>query len=81
VFDAAQVVYLTFMVEDIEPLLQRLLAAGATGLADDALVQHRPGVSLVFLRDPEGHVLELVRYDDVAAYRSDLHHHQTEKGV
>jgi len=75
VFDAAQVVY------DIEPLLQRLLAAGATGLADDALAQHRPGVSLVFLRDPEGHVLELVRYDDVAAYRSDLHHHQTEKGV
>lgn len=78
--DEARTVYLTFIVEDIAPVLQRLLAAGGTGLAEGAPIAQRPGVSLIFLRDPEGHVLELVQYDDVAAYRPDLHPHQPEKG-
>jgi len=32
----------------------------------------RPGTWLAFFRDPEGNVLELVEYDDPAAYRPDL---------
>ena len=32
----------------------------------------RSAATVAFLRDPEGNVVELVQYDDVAAYRPDL---------
>ena len=35
-------------------------------------VEVRPGVFLVFARDPEGNVLEFVEYTDLRAYRPDL---------
>jgi hypothetical protein len=35
-------------------------------------VQTRPGTRLVFFRDSEGNPLELVQYDDLAAYRPDI---------
>ena len=37
-----------------------------------APMEVRPGTWLAFFRDPEGNVLELVEYDDPAAYRPDL---------
>lgn len=64
--------YLTFIVDDIAPVLQRALAAGARSLTGPHPVEVRPGIYLAFLHDPEGHVLELVSYDDIAAYRPDL---------
>jgi len=65
--------YLTFITDAIPPVLHRAMAAGAQSLTGDEPVEVRPGVYLAFLRDPEGHVFELVSYDDIAAYRPDLH--------
>lgn len=81
VFDQANVMYLTFIISDIGATLRHVLAGGAGGMTGEAPVESRPGLSIAFLRDPEGNVLELVQYDDVAAYRPDLHHHQPAKGV
>lgn len=64
--------YLTFIVDDIAGVVARVRAAGGTLLNDEPVTEVRPGVFLSFLRDPEGHILEIVSYADVAAYRSDL---------
>lgn len=65
--------YLTFITDAISPVLRRAIEAGAQSLTGDDPVEVRPGVYLAFLRDPEGHVFELVSYNDIAAYRPDLH--------
>lgn len=64
--------YLTFIVDDIAAVVERVRAAGGTLLNDRPVTEVRPGTFLSFLRDPEGHVLEIVAYSDIAAYRSDL---------
>ncbi len=58
------------IVADLEAMVGRLKAAGVSFLKSDEPVPLRPGSSLVFLRDPEGNVLEFVTYDDLAAYPS-----------
>lgn len=73
VFDAPNTLYLTFIVRDIGATLRRLLDGGGAAMTGDTPVQSRPGLSIAFLRDPEGNIVELVQYDDVAAYRPDLH--------
>jgi len=80
VFDAANTMYLTFIVADIAALLARLRAGGGRPMSGDTPVQGRAGLQVAFLRDPEGNVLELVQYDDVAAYRSDLPDSQPQPG-
>jgi lactoylglutathione lyase len=72
VFDQANVMYLTFIISDIHAQVRRLHAAGIRCMTGDAPVLSRPGLYVAFLRDPEGNVVELVQYDDVAAYRPDL---------
>lgn len=63
--------YLTFVVADIAASLAALEAAGATMITNGP-VQTRPGTRLAFFRDSEGNPLELVQYDDLAAYRPDI---------
>jgi catechol 2,3-dioxygenase-like lactoylglutathione lyase family enzyme len=72
VFDLPNVMYLTFIISDLQATLNRLLEAGITSMTGSDAIQSRPGLWVAFLRDPEGNVLELVQYDDVAAYRPDL---------
>ena len=72
ILDQPGATYLTFIMEAIPPVLQRALAAGGHSLTGNTPIEVRQGVHLAFLRDPEGHVLELVSYDDIAAYRPDL---------
>lgn len=67
----AGLAYLTFVVADIEAAMARLAAAGAQFMSA-APVQTRPGTRLAFFRDSEGNALELVEYDDLAAYRPNL---------
>jgi lactoylglutathione lyase len=67
----AGLAYLTFIVDDIDAAFERLVAAGAERITDGP-VQTRPGTRLLFFRDPEGNVLELCEYEDLAAYRPDL---------
>lgn len=72
VCDLPNVMYLTFIIADLQVTLNRLLEAGITSMTGREAIQSRPGLWVAFLRDPEGNVLELVQYDDVAAYRPDL---------
>jgi hypothetical protein len=41
-------------------------------MTGEKAVEVRPGTFLAFLRDPEGHIVEIVQYSDIAAYRPDL---------
>lgn len=65
--------YLTFIVEDIQAVVDQLLAAGVHFLTGPERIEVRPGVYLAFCHDPEGNVLEIVQYSDIAAYRPDVH--------
>ncbi len=62
--------YLTFIVDDLDLMLERLRRSHVRLMTGAAKVEVRPGVWLAFARDPEGNVLEFVQYDDLAAYRS-----------
>ncbi len=72
ILDQPNATYLTFIVADISAAIARLLEAGTEFMTGNERVEVRPGVYLAFCRDPEGNVLELVQYEDVASYRPDL---------
>ncbi len=73
ILDQANATYLTFIVDDIQAVVDQLLAAEVEFLTGPERVEVRPGTYLAFCRDPEGNVLEIVQYADIAAYRPDLH--------
>ncbi len=64
--------YLTFIVQDLEAMIARLKGAEVAFLKGEEAVSIRPGLRLIFVRDPEGNLLEFVTYDDLASYRPDL---------
>lgn len=72
ILDRADSSYLTFIVDDIEAVAARLIAGGAEPMTGEKPVEVRPGTFLSFLRDPEGHIVEIVQYADIASYRPDL---------
>lgn len=67
----AGLAYITLIISEIDDLCARLKAKGVK-LASDAPVENRPGLRVLFFQDPEGNVLELVEYSDLASYRPDL---------
>lgn len=72
ILDRPHATYLTFIVADINAAIATLLQAGSRFLTGEQRVEARPGVFLAFCEDPEGNLLELVEYSDIAAYRPDL---------
>lgn len=72
ILDKPNASYLTFIVDDIDAAIGKLLQAGIHFMTGNKRVEARPGVYLAFCRDPEGNVLELVQYTDIGAYRADL---------
>ena len=60
--------YVTFIVDGLKALQQRLKEHGAR-IMSDGIVQVRPGVGLLLAQDPEGNYLEFVQYDDLNSYR------------
>lgn len=72
ILDRAEASYLTFIVDDIEGVVARLIAFGAAPMTGEKPVEVRPGTFLSFLRDPEGHIVEIVQYADIDGYRPDL---------
>lgn len=64
--------YLTFIVDDLQALLDRMIAYGAESMTGPRAIEVRPGTWLAFVTDPEGHIVEIVQYDDLAGYRRDL---------
>ncbi|HEX6981032.1 MAG TPA: VOC family protein [Alphaproteobacteria bacterium] len=71
--ERAGLAYLTFIVRDIAAEHRRLRAAGVQ-LMSDGPIENRPGLRVLFFRDPEGNTLELVEYADLGSYRPDLAH-------
>jgi catechol 2,3-dioxygenase-like lactoylglutathione lyase family enzyme len=59
--------YVTFLVDDIHAVHERLQAHGA-GIRSDGVVEVRPGVLLMLASDPEGNWLEFVQYADLRSY-------------
>jgi lactoylglutathione lyase len=74
ILDRANASYLTFIVSDIQAVVDALVEAEVPFMTGDRAVEVRPGTYLAFCRDPEGNVLEIVQYDSIAQYRSDLRH-------
>ena len=72
ILDRSGAGYVTFIVGDLRAIVARLVEHGATPLTGTAPVEVRPGTYLAFLRDPDGHIIEIVEYADIAAYRPDL---------
>jgi catechol 2,3-dioxygenase-like lactoylglutathione lyase family enzyme len=64
--------YLTFIIDNIDEEIKRLVDAGITFITGASSVQVRAGVHAAFCRDPEGNALELVQFADVEEYRPDL---------
>lgn len=63
--------YITFIVDDLEGILDRLVAANVK-VVSQGRVEVRPGVSLALIQDPEGNFLEFVEYADLNSYRPGL---------
>lgn len=72
VLDQPNASYLTFIVADVAAAIRKLGEAGISCMTGDQRVESRPGLYVAFFRDPEGNLVELVQYDDVASYRADL---------
>ncbi|SIT15527.1 VOC family protein [Achromobacter sp. MFA1 R4] len=72
ILDRQGAAYLTFIVRDLPGVVRALQAKGVVFDSAPAPMEVRTGTWLAFFRDPEGNVLELVEYDDPAAYRPDL---------
>lgn len=60
--------YVTFIVDDLAALHERLRQAGAN-IRSKGIVELRAGLRLLLVADPEGNFLEFLQYDDIAAYR------------
>jgi catechol 2,3-dioxygenase-like lactoylglutathione lyase family enzyme len=72
ILDQPNSLYVTFIIDDIRAACERLRTHDVAFMTGREPVEVRPGTWLVFFRDPEGNVIELVEYDDVTAYRPDL---------
>lgn len=71
VFERHGLSYLTFVIEDIQGVVQQLRNHGVKTVTEKP-VEVRKGVFALFVLDPEGNYIEFVEYPDVAAYRPDL---------
>lgn len=72
ILDRHEAMYLTFIVDDLRGVVAKVVAAGGILMTGDEPVEVRPGTFLAFLRDPEGHIVEIVEYADITEYRADL---------
>ena len=72
ILDRHDASYITFIVDDFEAVVASAIASGAQEMTGPGRLEVRPGTYLSFLRDPEGHIVEVVKYADISAYRDDL---------
>lgn len=72
ILDRHEATYITFIVRDLPSVVARAVAAGGALMTGPEPVEVRPGTFLAFMRDPEGHIVEIVEYADITAYRADL---------
>ena len=71
VFERQGISYITFVIVDVHEVTARL-KQHAVDLVREEPVEIRPGITAIFVRDPEGNFLEFVQYADLPSYRPDL---------
>lgn len=71
VYECHGLAYLTFIVTNMAEILPTLEREGIAILSD-GIVEVRPGVLALFIKDPEGNFVEIVDYPDITSYRPDL---------
>lgn len=72
ILERPRIAYITFIVDELQAMIDGLKGAGATFLSGEMPVEVRPSTFMSFIRDPEGNVLEFVEYGDIREYRTDL---------
>ena len=72
VFDRHGVVYVSFLVTDIDSIVKRLKDNGVKLQSGEAKIEVRPGLFAVYAIDPEGNFVEFLEVPDIGAYRPDL---------
>jgi catechol 2,3-dioxygenase-like lactoylglutathione lyase family enzyme len=72
VYECQGLAYLTFIVSNMKDILPKLEQENIK-LLSDGVVEVRPGVLALFIKDPEGNFVEIVDYPDIASYRPDLY--------
>jgi lactoylglutathione lyase len=72
ILDRRGTTYLTFIVGDLDLLLNEIVLQGIEPMSGRTKIELRPGTYIAFCRDPEGNILEFVEYADLASYRPDL---------
>ncbi len=72
VFDRHGLVYVSFLVTDIDGIIKRLKENGVKLQSGDAKIEVRPGLFIVYALDPEGNTIEFLEVPDVSSYRPDL---------
>ena len=72
ILDTHRGTYLTFIVNNLDDMVQQLVEEGVVMMSGSEAMEIRPGTRVAFCRDPEGNAIELVQVDDLAAYRPDL---------
>lgn len=72
VLDRQGLAFVTFLIDDLAGLIQRLEAAGIALMGHGKKFEVREGVDIAFIKDPEGNCIELVEYADITTYRPEL---------
>lgn len=72
VFDRHGLVYVSFLVTDIDGIVKRLKENGIKLQSGDTKIEVRPGLFVVYALDPEGNYIEFLEVPDVSSYRPDL---------
>lgn len=62
--------FLAFIVDSLEKTLVDLIELGGSVLDKPTLI--RKGMHMAFAKDPDGNFVELVEFDSISEYRSDL---------
>ena len=65
-------VFLTFIVEDLKSTLKKIRSKVTIFRTEGEIVEVRKGVYLSIIDDPDGNHIELVEYNNLEEYRSDL---------
>jgi catechol 2,3-dioxygenase-like lactoylglutathione lyase family enzyme len=72
IFDRHGLVYCSFLVTDIDSIVNRLKKNDVKLQSGDQKIEVRPGTFMIYASDPEGNTLEFLEVPDIASYRPDL---------
>lgn len=79
IFERHGLIYVSFIVADLDGILNRLKENGAKLVSGDQKIEVRPGVFVVYALDPEGNYVEFLEYPDIVSYRPEIYKSRRER--